>query len=243
MLSGSDDWALSWLGLCEGRWWLLITFNIVNAGFWHWALGALGLLVMGRSVELIVGRAHLLCVFLLGTVVGACLHCLASRCGFLPPGQPLRGMLPALFALIGVYSTILPGWRIGAASRWRAARWCATRARAPRARHAAWLAGAGACLWWASGWGPDWGPAAMLPALCAGWAYARTLGFGDRFFLQRVMENGDLLERRMQLMNWEEFLNAELNPVLEKIARHGLRSLNAAERRILRLSRRKLEGW
>jgi len=44
-------------------------------------------------------------------------------------------------------------------------------------------------------------------------------------------------------MNWEEFLNAELNPVLEKIARHGLRSLNAAERRILRHSRRKLEGW
>jgi hypothetical protein len=69
------------------------------------------------------------------------------------------------------------------------------------------------------------------------------LGFGDWFFFQRVSERGDLLERRMELMNWEEFLNAELNPVLEKIARHGLRSLNAAERRILRHSRRKLEGW
>jgi len=69
------------------------------------------------------------------------------------------------------------------------------------------------------------------------------LGFGDRFFFQRMMGEGDPLEQRMEQMNWEEFLNAELNPVLEKIARHGLRSLNAAERRILRHSRRKLEGW
>ena len=53
----------------------------------------------------------------------------------------------------------------------------------------------------------------------------------------------DLLEYRVEHMNWEEFVICELNPVLEKISRHGLRSLSAEERRILRYSRRKLEGW
>lgn len=235
--------ALNSQKLAEGQWWSLLGFSLAHAGFWHWAVGAVGFYVVSRSVEPIIGGWHLLGVTLLGTLFGGVVHCLASLWGALPPGQPLKGMLPALFTLVGVYATVLPGWRLGAASRWRGARWCATRLHAPRARHTAWLAAAGAALWWAADGRSECGPGALLPALCTGWAYTRMLGFGDRLFFRRIMEDGDLLERRMELMNWEEFLNAELNPVLEKIAKHGLRSLNASERRILRHSRRKLEGW
>ncbi len=229
--------------LLEGQWWRLLFFSLAHAGFWHWAAACLGFCVVSRSVEPIIGGWHLLLVSSLGSLLGGAVHCLASHWGALPPNQPLLGMLPALFTLLGVYGTVLPGWRLGAASRWRGARWCASRPWAPRARHAAWAAAGFASLWWATGWHPEAGPAALLPALCTGWVYTRLLGFGDRFFLQRMTGEGDPLEQRMEQMNWEEFLNAELNPVLEKIARHGLRSLNAAERRILRHSRRKLEGW
>ena len=229
--------------LLEGQWWRLLFFSLAHAGFWHWAAACLGFCVVSRSVEPIIGGWHLLLVSGLGSLLGGAVHCLASHWGALPPNQPLLGMLPALFALLGVYGTVLPGWRLGAASRWRGARWCASHPWAPRARHAAWAAAGLAGLWWVTGWHPEAGPAALLPALCTGWVYTRMLGFGDRFFFQRMMGEGDPLEQRMEQMNWEEFLNAELNPVLEKIARHGLRSLNAAERRILRHSRRKLEGW
>ena len=238
-----EAFVLNYQKLAEGHWWSLLGFSLAHTGFWHWAVGALGFYVVSRSVEPIIGGWHLLGVTLLGNIFSGGVHCLASLWGALPPGQPLMGMLPALFTLVGVYATVLPGWRLGAASRWRGARWCATRLHAPRARHTAWLAAAGAALWWAADWRSECGPAALLPALCTGWAYTRMLGFGDRLFFRRLMEDGDLQERRMELMNWEEFLNAELNPVLEKIARHGLRSLNASERRILRHSRRKLEGW
>lgn len=253
-LAGTN--ASLWLEACaltarklnEGRWWHLLVFGLAHGGFWHWAAGSVGFYITARSVEPILGAAHLLSVAALGTLAGGAFHCIAPRLGLLSPGQPLVGMLPAFFTLLGVYGTILPGWRIGAALQWRWARWCGARLRAPRARHAAWAAAGGAALWWgALGLGADWhpecGPWALLPALFTGWAYTRMLGFGDWFFFQRLVEERNLRERRMEQMNWEEFLNAELNPVLEKIARHGLRSLNAAERRILRHSRRKLEGW
>ena len=242
---------LSTQKLQQGQWWRLLSFCAAHAGFWHWAGGSIAFYIVSRSVEPIIGALHLVAVLTLGNVSAGITHCLAhlwdwhgeAAADLLPSQEPLLGMLPALFTLIGVYGTVLPGWRLGAASRWRGARWLATRLSAPRARHAAWFAAACAALWLACGWHPELGSLAVLPALLSGWAYTRMLGFGDRFFLQRIMAEGDHLERRMAQMNWEEFLNVELNPVLEKIARHGLRSLTAAERRILRHSRRKLEGW
>ena len=250
--AGGSPWLeaceLSARKFAEGQWWRLLVFGLAHGGVWHWVVGSLGFYIVGRSVEPILGASHLLVVAALGTLTGGAFHCIAPRLGLLPPGQPLVGMLPAFFTLLGVYGTILPGWRLGAALQWRWARWWVARLRAPRARHAAWAAAGCAALWWGAlrlgvDWHPECGPWALLPALLTGWAYTRMLGFGDRFFFQRVMEDGDLRERRVEQMNWEEFLNSELNPVLEKIARHGLRSLNAAERRILRHSRRKLEGW
>jgi membrane associated rhomboid family serine protease len=242
---------LSTQKLQQGQWWRLLSFCAAHAGFWHWAGGSLAFYIVSRSVEPIIGSLHLVTVLTLGSVSAGIAHCLVHLWGWqtaghpevLPSQEPLLGMLPALFTLIGVYGTILPGWRLGAASRWRVARWLAKRLRSPRALHAAWCAAVCATLWWVSGWHPELGSFALLPALLAGWTYTRMLGFGDRFFLQRIMAEGDHLERRMAQMDWEEFLTVELNPVLEKIARHGLRSLNAAERRILRHSRRKLEGW
>jgi membrane associated rhomboid family serine protease len=185
-----EAFALNGQKLAEGQWWSLLGFSFAHTGFWHWAVGALGFYVVSRSVEPIIGGWHLLGVTLLGNIFSGAVHCLASLWGALPPGQPLMGMLPALFTLVGVYATVLPGWRLGAASRWRGARWCATRLHAPRARHTAWIAAAGAALWWAADWRSECGPGALLPALCTGWAYTRMLGFGDRLFFRRLMEDG-----------------------------------------------------
>jgi membrane associated rhomboid family serine protease len=242
--------ALSWRMVSQGETWRFLSFALAHRSVWHGGAGLAGLYVAGRSIEPIIGGKHLLAVLALGNLAAAAAHCGAARIGWMAPEQPLLGTLPLLFTLIGVYGTILPGWRLGAAVSWRAGRaagpvWMDTSTWKcpPKAKHTAWFSAALGAAWWASGWLPEYGPIAMLAGLGTGWCYARLLGFGDRFFYERIAQSTDLLERRVESMDWEEFVNTELNPVLEKIARHGLRSLTADEKRILRHSRRKLEGW
>ncbi len=236
--------ALSAPALQRGDWWRPLSYALVHGGFWHWALGVVGLYLVGRSVEPIIGGSHVALVVALGSIVGGLGHCLAGTLGLLSRGQMVVGTFPALLALLGVYSTVLPGWRVGGSLRWGRP-WGGRCRCVPNLKAGAlgWLAAGCTCVWWGAGWFPEAGPAAMLPALGVGWAYTRMLGFGDRFFYQTMIQEKDAMEKRLEHMNWEEFLNSQLNPVLEKISRHGLHSLTRAERRILRHSRRKLEGW
>ena len=236
--------AYSWAAVCgfswpefqEGRWWPLFTYVLVQGGFWHWWAVMLGLYAFGRSVEPIIGSSNLLVASVLGAAVGGLVHGLACQYGALPAAQPLWGALPAVLALVGVYSTVLPGWQVGGSSRW-------LRMGSIRAREVGWIAAGGCVLWWRSRWGGSAGPLAMLAALCVGWVYTRVLGFGGTLFYQRMLRRDDPHQRRIEAMSWEEFLNVELNPILEKIARRGIKSLTRAERQTLQYSRRKLEGW
>jgi len=232
--------------------WTLATFPLIHGSAWHWGACLLGLYTVGRSVEPIIGGRHLLGVLALGNLAGGVAHCAAVRLGWIPSGCLLMGLLPMVSTLAGVYATVLPGWRLGAAVLRDGSGWWSLPAGwldtsdwrwVPKAKHTGWLAAGLGALWWASGWFPEGGPVAVLAGLGVGWTYTRMLGFGDRVFHERITRSPDLLERRVEHMNWEEFVATELNPVLEKISKHGLRSLTPEERRILRHSRRKLEGW
>jgi hypothetical protein len=231
----------------------LLSYCAVHHAFWHAVAGALGLYVAGRAVEPIIGTGQMLGAALLGTLAGAFASCglsdfiaLAQPRGnpdtgpatgqVCPDGAPLEGTLPMLAALIGVYSTILPGWRMGAASRCRVL--CPLSAGA-----FGWLVAVGCALWWASGWFPEAGPVPMLAGLIAGWGFARLLGFGEPLFGRHKATPFTPGFRRVEEMDWEEFLSTELNPVLEKISNKGINSLTRAEWRILQQGRRKLEGW
>jgi len=236
-----------------GEWWRMLLYCAVHTPPWLGIAGALGLYAAGRAVEPIIGTGQMLLAALLGTVAGALTSCgLSAFAAMAQPvgaegstltaldvpvdGASLQGTLPMLGALLGVYSTILPGWRMGAASRWRVL--------FPlTAGGFGWLAAIGCALWWATGWCPESGPGPMLGGLLTGWAFARVLGFGERLFVQRSPANTEPGFRRVEEMNWEEFLRTELNPVLDKISTKGISSLTRAEWRVLQQSRRKLEGW
>ena len=228
----------SWPRFQEGRWWALFTYVLVQGGLLHWLAVMLGLYAFGRSVEPIIGSSHVLVASGLGTAVGGLVHGMACQYGALPAGQALCGALPAVLALVGVYSTVLPGWQVGSSSRYSRWFWMG----GIRAREVGWIAAVGCVLWWRSHWGGAAGPLAMLAALCVGWIYTRVLGFGGTLFYQRILRSDDPHQKRLETMSWEEFLNVELNPILEKIAHRGIKSLTRAERQTLRYSQRKLEG-
>lgn len=249
----AEQCTLSWGRVREGEWWRLLLYCVVHQSVWHAVLCALGIYATGRAVEPIIGPAPTVCASLLGvfaggltgvglavaaewstatTGAGAETHTIGAGLD----GAPLEGALPLLATLAGVYSTILPGWRMGAASRWRI--------RIPLTAGAfGWMMAVGSALWWATGWFPEAGPAPMLAGLATGWLFARALGFGGPLPGNRDTPGAGAGNRRVEDMDWEEFLRTELNPVLEKISTRGIQSLTRAEWKILQQSRRKLEGW
>jgi membrane associated rhomboid family serine protease len=249
----AEQCTLGWGQVREGEWWRLILYCAVHHSVWHAVLCALGIYATGRAVEPIIGPAPTVCAALLGVFAGGLTGCglavaadlstspAVSGSGFPAPGAglegaPVEGALPLLATLAGVYSTILPGWRVGAASRWRI--------RFPLTAGAfGWMVAVCCAFWWATGWFPEAGPIPMLGGLATGWLFARALGFGGPLLRKRVVPGGAPRTRRVEDMDWEEFLRTELNPVLEKISTRGIHSLTRAEWKILQQSRRKLEGW
>jgi hypothetical protein len=77
------------------------------------------------------------------------------------------------------------------------------------------------------------GPAGMLAASFFGWAYVKQLGYGNPLPIQRFIFERRQRAARLERMSPEQFMTMEMDPILEKISREGLRSLSRAERKIL----------
>jgi hypothetical protein len=72
----------------------------------------------------------------------------------------------------------------------------------------------------------------------AGWPYSNLLGFGCTSWLERFLVRRREAAARVQGMTREEFIEPQLDPILERISRDGLKSLTRAERRILAQARK-----
>jgi hypothetical protein len=81
---------------------------------------------------------------------------------------------------------------------------------------------------------------AIPGGLAAGWLYANLLGFGHASWLQRFRRRRMEAAERLQRMSRAEFIEQEIDPLLEKISRDGMQSLTRAERRILDQVREKV---
>lgn len=224
---GRDVLPLSWSHLRQGEWWRLASFPISSPGIFPSALSAIGLWILGRCAEPIVGSFRLLMILLASNTLAGVAHCAASALGLMTSESVLlHGMAPTAFSLLGAYGSVIPDWPVGAATRWRIPRL--------RARHVPRLAIAGALVLWICGAYTESGPLAMACATLVGWSLTRAIGFGE------LKQNAEIWRlprtdwERIQAMSWSEFVTKELDPVLDKIARSGLESLTKAERRVLK---------
>ena len=75
----------------------------------------------------------------------------------------------------------------------------------------------------------------------AGWLYANLLGFGHVSWLRRLLHRQREAADRIQRMTRAEFIEQEIDPLLEKIAQQGMESLTRAERRLLAQTREKMK--
>jgi hypothetical protein len=109
-----------------------------------------------------------------------------------------------------------------------------------RAKYVGWLVAGGAAAMAIFRWMPDIAHVAHLGGCLVGWVYARQLGFGNPWWIQRRMMERRQREERLDRMSPDQYMTEEIDPILDKIAREGIRSLSRHERRILERGRDKI---
>lgn len=224
----SDYLTISDAGVHEAYAWQFLTAPFLYGNPLHFLGNLLVLYILGRDMESILGQRHFFYLFLSGEVGGEIGHLF-----LMPVTTSLYAASGGVAAVLIAYATILPeldliSWRI-----WRFTVQL-------KAKH---LASAilflsvvmlvvdrdGAVI-----------HSAIPGGLAAGWLYSNLLGFGHASWLRRFMLRKREAEARVQRMTSEEFIEQQIDPILEKISLNGLESLTRAERRILAQAREKV---
>ncbi len=218
--------ALDGPGIAAGEYWKFLSYSLLHFDPLQLVGNMLLLYFAGREVESILGWRHFLGIYLVGIVLGGVVS-------FAAQDLPVLGTSAAVTAVVIAFASILPELELRAnvffilPLRIRA-KWFAL----------ALLAVSGAM--WASHMPPQIGAPGMLAAGIAAWAYVKQLGFGNPLAIQRYIFNRRQRAARLDRMSPEQFITAEIDPILDKISREGMHSLTRAERKILALGREKI---
>jgi membrane associated rhomboid family serine protease len=220
-----SGWLQHWLalsseGVAAGYWWQFLTYGLLHAGPLHAVGNALLLYFAGREVEPIVGGRHLGAMFVIGNVLGG----IAQWLGM--PGSQVLGTSAGVAAVMVSYATVLAEFDVFGYLFFVVP----IRLRAKFFGWAVFLFGA-AC--WATQNLGFLGPAAICIGCVTGWIYTRELGFGNSFWWERRNQDRRQREDRLQRMSADQFLEEQVDPILEKIAREGIQSLTKEEKRML----------
>jgi membrane associated rhomboid family serine protease len=230
---------LSWHGIQEGYYWQFLTYMFIHGapgapgysppiGVVHLFINMLTLYFVGREVEAISGPKHLLAMYLLGGVVGGLGQILAF-----PGSGGVTGASAGVCAVLIAFTTILPEYELTLLL------FFVIPVRL-RAKYVGWLVAGGAVVMATFRLMPDVAHVAHLGGCVVGWIYARQLGFGNPWWIQRRMVERRQREERLARMDPDQYMVEEIDPILEKISREGIRSLTRRERRILERGRDKI---
>lgn len=212
--------ALSHDGIATGYWWQFLTFGLLHAGPFHAIGNALLLYFAGREVEPIIGGRHLGILFVAANVLGG----IAQWLGM--PGSEVVGTSAGVAAVVVSYATVLAEFDVVGHLFFV----IPLRVRAKFFGWAILVFGA-AC--WATQTLTALGPAAICIGCVTGWIYTRELGFGNSFWWERRKQDRQQKKERLERMSADQFLEEQVDPILDKIAREGLQSLTKEEKRML----------
>lgn len=212
--------ALSSEGVAAGYWWQFLTYGLLHAGPLHAIGNALLLYFAGREVEPIIGRRHLGIMFIAANVLGGVAQWLGM------PGSQVVGTSAGVAAVVVAYATVLAEFDVVGHLFFV----IPLRLRAKFFGLAVFVFGA-AC--WATNTLAVVAPAAICVGCVTGWIYARELGFGNSFWWERRKQDRRQREERLQRMSADQFVEEQVDPILDKIAREGIQSLTKEEKRML----------
>ncbi|HWB60144.1 MAG TPA: rhomboid family intramembrane serine protease [Chthoniobacteraceae bacterium] len=242
--------ALSDAGVRQGYLWQFVTCTFLHGGWLHLAANMMLLYFAGREVEALIGPRHFLAIYFGGGLLGSIAQ------WAIPPHLPggLMGASAGVLATLIAFATILPELDLT----------CYLFFVVPVHMKAKYLARIVVGLTLLALAVPyAIGHFALLASLknvaalfqnnhyitahyahlagcLLGWTYVKQLGYGNPLWIQRYFFDKRLREQRRKHMNPEQFIHEEIDPILEKISREGIRSLTRAEKRILEMGREKI---
>jgi membrane associated rhomboid family serine protease len=254
----SDGWLENWFGLSgfgviKGFYWQFITYTFLHGGPMHLFANMIMLYFAGREVETLLGPRHFLSIYFGGGLLGG-----IAQWAFSPPGDPVIGASACVCATLLAFTTILPEMELT----------CLLFFVIPirlRAKTLAMLIVGSSVACVLIAWVDRMGePSSLLAPVQSlfrpfsrsigsiahlahlggclfGWFYVKQLGYGNPLRIQRYFLEKKQQEERRKLMTPEQFITEEIDPILEKIGREGIRSLTRNERRILRMGSEKIE--
>ncbi|HEX4083548.1 MAG TPA: rhomboid family intramembrane serine protease [Chthoniobacteraceae bacterium] len=225
---------LSMNGIRQGYYWQFFTYLFIHgdprvpaSGLIHLFINMTTLYFVGREVEAIAGPRHLLGMYFLGGFAGGLAQIMAV------PGIPVGGASAGVCAALVAFATILPEFEATLLL------FFVVPIRL-KAKHVGWLVVGASLLMEAMHWAPNIAHMAHLGGCLVGWLYARQLGFGNPWYFQRRMAEKRQREARLNRMSPDQFMVEEIDPILDKISREGIRALSRGERRILERGRDKI---
>jgi membrane associated rhomboid family serine protease len=223
-----DYLGISDSGVRDAYTWQFVIAPLLHDGPWHLLGNMLILFVLGRDLETILGQRHFLYLYLAGSFAGELGHLF-----LMPSNCVLFAASGGVAAVLAAYATILPELELTSTL------FFVVPLRL-KAKHLAYGAFVMALILVCIDRRGTVVHSAYLGGCAAGWLYAHLLGFGRPSILQRLISQRRATAERYQQMGAEQFMIEEIDPLLEKISRAGLKSLTRAERRILARGREKI---
>ena len=247
--SAMDYLVLSGAGLRHGYVWQLLTFQFLHVSLSHIFWNLVGLWCFGRPVEGRLGKAHFLMLYFLSGTAGGLLQGLLGIAFPMQFGLPTFGASAGIAGLVAAFATMDPDAPI-----------LFSLIIPMRAKHVFYVSLAVALFFTIVPSNYEVAHAAHLGGLLFGAAYIRR-GIG---FTQSLSEWNPLRRklRRVQMIKAatvkpsrfgrqtkldettelpsEEFMSKEVDPILEKISAHGIKSLTEREREILQAARARM---
>jgi rhomboid family protein len=238
--------ALSLDGLEHGYIWQLLTFQFMHASWLHLIFNSLAIFFFGRSVETVLGRSRFLTVYFSSGIIGGAVQMLFAlwRPDFF--GGNVVGASAGAYGLVAAFAVL--NWEerftlliyfIPVAMRGKTLLWVSI----------------GLALVGLLTPGSGIANAAHLGGILTGFFFVRyvfgrwpqlelpprreprefaTKNAGKKSFWRSAANKPD------EDLSADEFLQREVDPILEKISAHGIQSLTARERETLEKARAKM---
>jgi membrane associated rhomboid family serine protease len=236
--------ALSLEGMRHGYVWQLLTYQFMHVNWIHILFNSLAIFFFGRSVETVLGRSRFLSLYFVSGIMG--------------------GVLQMIFALL-IHSDIpVVGASAGASGLVAAFAVISWTERFTLIFYFIPITMTGRTLLWVSLGMAAFGlfmtksniaNAAHLGGILTGFFYARQLLHGHwpqwKFFQRHEKPREVIATRAGENKFWrsaprdeevskDDFLQNQVDPILDKISAHGIQSLTAREREILESARKKM---
>ena len=250
--------------LMEGKVWTLVTHFFVHTNPWHLLFDGLVLFSVGRSLQSLIGGTKFLYFFFLTGLVGDLADFCLSRLASGPASEFVAfGCTPSVFGVFVGMSALLPRQEITKLVYMllplRTRLWSLACAFLAASLFLGILQ-----LFWPAGMGILEGRHfAHLGGALAGWLFVRLLGYSstpasydqirrerqerdrNREFAaiprkQRVLDLDEPDNTLIPPVTTREFIEREIDPILEKIHAHGIESLTVEERRLLERGRKEI---